>query len=61
MTHKRIRVVQQLLDFIGLEKERLRLEWISAAEGQKFAEIMTAFTQEIRALGPSRLAQKIGA
>jgi len=45
----------QLLALLGIEKERLRLEWISAAEGARFARLMTEFTAQIRALGPSRL------
>ena len=46
----------RLLQLLGLESERLRLEWISAAEGARFARIMTEFTAQIRALGPSPLA-----
>ena len=45
----------RLLALLGLEAERLRLEWISAAEGARFARLMTGFTEQIRALGPSRL------
>jgi len=46
----------QLLTLLGFEKERLRLEWISAAEGARFARIMTEFTTQIRNLGPSPLS-----
>jgi F420-non-reducing hydrogenase iron-sulfur subunit len=46
---------EQLLRLLGIENGRLRLEWISAAEGARFAQIMTEFTDQIRALGPSRL------
>jgi F420-non-reducing hydrogenase iron-sulfur subunit len=45
----------QLLTLLGIEAERLRLAWISAAEGARFARLMTEFTQQIRDLGPSRL------
>jgi len=45
----------QLLGLLGLEGARLRLEWISAAEGARFARIMTEFTGQIRALGPNPL------
>ncbi|MEE9474546.1 MAG: hydrogenase iron-sulfur subunit [Candidatus Hydrothermarchaeaceae archaeon] len=40
------------LNKIGLEG-RLRLDWISAGEGRKFAEVITEFTETIRELGPS--------
>ena len=47
----------QLLALLGLETERLCLEWISAAEGGRFARIMTEFTEQIRALGRSPLSK----
>jgi len=43
---------QKLLRHIGLDPERLRLEWISAAEGSRFAEVMSAFAARLRELGP---------
>jgi F420-non-reducing hydrogenase iron-sulfur subunit len=46
---------EQLLKLLGVETERLRLEWISAAEGARFARIMTEFTEQIQTLGPSPL------
>lgn len=49
---KRLLLLQDLLRFIGLEG-RLRLEWISSAEGQKFARVITTFTEHIQTLGPS--------
>ncbi|NIO16825.1 MAG: hydrogenase iron-sulfur subunit [Deltaproteobacteria bacterium] len=42
-----------LLEDFGLEMERFRLEWISASEGPKFANLMNEFTEEIRKLGPN--------
>lgn len=52
MTVKRMRFLQELLDFVGLGG-RLHLEWISSAEARKFAQIATAFTEKLRAMGPS--------
>ncbi len=46
----------QLLRLLGIDAGRLRLEWVSAAEGARFARIMTEFTEQVRALGPSPLA-----
>ena len=45
----------RLLELLGLEVQRLRLEWISAAEGARFARLMTEFTAQVRELGPSPL------
>jgi F420-non-reducing hydrogenase iron-sulfur subunit len=55
MTTKRVRVMKDLLSFTGIEPDRLRLEWVSAAEGPKFAQAISEFTSQIKALGPSRL------
>jgi F420-non-reducing hydrogenase iron-sulfur subunit len=43
----------ELANILGIEPERLRLEWISGAEGVKFAEVAREFTAQIKALGPS--------
>ena len=49
---KRLPVLQALLSFGGLEPERLRLDWVSASEGERFARITTEFTAMVRELGP---------
>ena len=50
-----IETTQQLLDMIGLGSERLGTEWLSAAEGEKFAKTMNEFVERIKALGPNPL------
>jgi hypothetical protein len=52
MTIKRMRFLQELLEFVGLG-DRLHLEWISSAEAQKFVSVVTDFTERIRQLGPN--------
>ena len=37
---------------MGIDQKRFRLEWISASEGAKFAEVIREFTEELKALGP---------
>jgi hypothetical protein len=54
MTIKRMTFLQELLNFMGLEG-RLHLDWISSAEAQKFAQVVTAFTDKAKAMGPSPL------
>ena len=49
---RRHRLLLKMLEQFGLEKERFRLEWVSAAEGAKFQKICGEFTEEIRNLGP---------
>ena len=45
--------IDLLLEDFGLEPERFRLEWVSASEGPRFAEVMRDMTETVRALGPS--------
>ena len=50
---RKIKMLNKLITLTGLELERLRLEWVSAAEGQRFAQVVTEFTEQVRKLGPS--------
>ncbi len=50
---RRVAGLKPLLEAIGIGKDRLRLEWISASEGLKVAETVKSFTQTIKGLGPS--------
>ncbi len=50
---RRITLLKKALKEFGIEPERLRLEWISASEGDKFAEVVTDMVEEIRNLGPN--------
>jgi len=51
-TAKRLPAIRTLMSFAGLEPERLRLDWVSASEGERFARIVNEFTEAIRSLGP---------
>jgi coenzyme F420-reducing hydrogenase delta subunit len=53
---RKINMLKRLLALTGLEPERLKLEWVSASEGQRFAQVVTEFTEQIRKLGPSPLS-----
>jgi len=52
---RRVAVLKKLIEQMGMDPERLRLEWISAAEGEKFARVVTEFTDALREKGPSPL------
>lgn len=49
---RRYSIMHKLLDFTGVEYERLFVDWVSASEGKRFANVINTFTQEIRELGP---------
>ena len=52
---RRVLFLKRVLRDFGIDERRLRLEWISASEAEKFARISTEFTEEVRALGPLAL------
>jgi F420-non-reducing hydrogenase iron-sulfur subunit len=49
---RRFHLMQRVLAQMGIEPARLKLLWASAAEGQIFANEITKFVEEVRALGP---------
>jgi len=51
-TMRRYPLLKRLLADYGIEPERVRLEWVSASEGKRFADVVNEMTAEIRALGP---------
>ena len=57
-TLKRVTLLKKVLKQFGIEPERLRLEWISAAEGDKFAAIVKDMVEQIKQLGPNPLKAK---
>jgi F420-non-reducing hydrogenase iron-sulfur subunit len=53
-TRRRMTLLFSMLNFLGVESARTRVEWVSAAEGARFAEVVTNFTNEIKRLGENR-------
>ncbi len=51
-TVKRIPLLRNLLSYAGIDPDRLRLEWVSAAEAPRFVQVTTEFVEQIRELGP---------
>lgn len=54
-----VHIMKKLLERIGLAPERLRIAWIAASEGSRFAEIMSEFSQKTRELGPLGQVEKL--
>jgi F420-non-reducing hydrogenase iron-sulfur subunit len=55
---RRVTGLKPFLEAVGIGRDRLKLEWISASEGQKVAETVNSFTQTIKELGPSPLNRR---
>ena len=48
-----------MLSYLGIEKERTRVEWVSAAEGARFASVMNDFVGTVQKLGPCRRLEDV--
>lgn len=53
MMEKRFEYVKKVVESIGIEPERVKLEWVSASEGAKFAVLVREMAEQIRRIGPS--------
>jgi F420-non-reducing hydrogenase iron-sulfur subunit len=51
-TMRRVPLLKKMLAQLGIEEERVRLDWVSASEGEKFASVVDDITKKVRALGP---------
>jgi coenzyme F420-reducing hydrogenase delta subunit len=60
MAEKKMRWVADLIEKAGVNPQRLRLEWISASEGERFANTVKEFTNQVRELGPIRGKEQKG-
>ncbi|MDP2623302.1 MAG: hydrogenase iron-sulfur subunit [Actinomycetota bacterium] len=52
---RRVHLLRRLLDGFGIDPKRLRLAWVSASEGDRWAETADEMTRQIRALGPMKV------
>ena len=60
LARRRITVLKKLLEYIGINPRRVQMAWISASEGQKFADVMKNATTEIKKLGPIEKIKRRG-
>ena len=58
-TRRRVMMLKTLLETVGIEPDRLRLEWVSAAEGKKFAEVVDDFSAQVKQLGPNTIGEAV--
>lgn len=54
VARRKFAILNNLLEYLGIEKGRVHFAWVSAAEGKRFAELIKETTEEVRALGPAK-------
>ena len=50
---RKFAMLKNFLSYIGIDPERTMFSWVSASEGEKFAQVVTGVTEKIKALGPA--------
>lgn len=58
-TRRRLMLFKRFLEFVGFEPERLKVRWVSASEGERFAETVKEMVEEIKHLGPNQRMKEI--
>jgi len=58
MAEKRMTFLQKLMEFSGINSERLRMRWVSSAEASEFVHEISQFVEDIRRIGPNPLKTK---
>lgn len=58
LARRKMQLIMELLEFIGVEPNRFRMSWVSAAEGAKFAQVITDFVEDLKPLGPQERLKK---
>ena len=54
VARRRFAVLKPLLEFIGIEPDRVQFSWVSAGEGERFAQVVTKVTEDVKKLGPAK-------
>lgn len=49
---RRMTILKKLLEYLGIDERRVRMTWVSAAEGKKFADVIKEVTEDIKEIGP---------
>ena len=52
LARRKLQLVKEMLQFVGVEPNRFRMSWVSAAEGAKYSEVIKDFVEDVKQLGP---------
>lgn len=52
LARRRMAILKKLLVYLGIDEKRVRMTWVSAAEGKKFADVIKEITDDVKKIGP---------
>ena len=53
---RRFALLKPYLEYIGIEEGRFHVQWVSASEGKRWAQVVSSFTEDVKKLGPRKVA-----
>lgn len=59
LARRKFTLLKNILEFVGIEPQRVYFSWVSAAEGEKFAKVVKDVVKEVKALGPAERMVKV--
>jgi len=59
LARRRFSVLQKFLEYLGIDPRRVRMTWVSASEGNKFANVVREVTEDIKKLGPMQHFKRV--
>jgi coenzyme F420-reducing hydrogenase delta subunit len=59
VARRKFALVKSLLEFVGVEPDRVQFSWVSASEGARFAALVAKVTEDVRKLGPQKQLAKV--
>ncbi|NPV53172.1 MAG: hydrogenase iron-sulfur subunit [Firmicutes bacterium] len=59
LARRKFAMLKRLIEYFGVEEGRVQFSWVSAAEGEKFADVIKTVTRRVRELGPARKLVKV--
>jgi coenzyme F420-reducing hydrogenase delta subunit len=54
VARRKFALVKSLVEYMGMESDRVNFSWVSAAEGGRFAEVVKDVTDKVKDLGPNK-------
>ena len=58
MARRRLVLVRNFLEHLGIHPDRFRISWVSASEGGKFADVIKEVTEGVKVLGPNKIKRE---
>ena len=54
VARRKFALLKNFLEYLGIEPGRVQFSWVSASEGNRFAELVTKVVEDVRQLGPAK-------